>query len=360
MINNITFENFRGLKKLELLDLSLITLISGKNNAGKSSILEGAFLFLDYSAPNSFVKINQFRGLPLMPVPSSLWEPSFYNLDTNGPIRISTMLNDTHFTLEYSKDVSFVPLNDSNLPQDLFNQFIEPTKPSYALKYRFLKESQVVEEGHFIANSSGILKNINSSNRNSDNPMNISLPFVQYINFSAIQNNSIILDWIGKLELNDEKQKIINILKLIDNDISDISTIALNGQIQLYAKTNGKLLPLKLAGDGINKLLFLVLAILENPNSIILVDEIETGFHYSMYKKLWELIAVFAKENNCQIIATTHSYECIDGAVDGLEKANMLKDFCYYRVDKKGDYNHAYRYSGDLLRSAISTNMEVR
>ena len=43
----------------------------------------------------------------------------------------------------------------------------------------------------------------------------------------------------------------------------------------------------------------------------ILIDEIETGFHYSMFDKLWEVIATTAKKNNCQIIATTHIYECM-------------------------------------------------
>lgn len=84
-----------------------------------------------------------------------------------------------------------------------------------------------------------------------------------------------------------------------------------------------KLLPLKLAGDGICKLLFILLAIIANPNSIILIDEIETGFHYSKYPKLWEVIANPARDYNCQIIATTHSYECIDGAIDGAEAANV-------------------------------------
>ena len=120
-----------------------------------------------------------------------------------------------------------------------------------------------------------------------------------------------------------------------------------------------KLLPLKLAGDGINKLLFIVLSIIANPNSVILIDEIETGFHFSMYAKLWE-ISIVAQKNNCQIIATTHSYECINGAIDGIETANMQNAFCYYRIERADGENKAFRYSGDLVRSAINFSMEVR
>ena len=102
----------------------------------------------------------------------------------------------------------------------------------------------------------------------------------------------------------------------------------MNGQGMLYVKIDKKLFPLKLAGDGLNKLLFIVLSIISNPDSILLIDEIESGFHYSMYPKLWETIALAARENACQIIATTHSYECIAGAIDGIEKADRKSDFC--------------------------------
>jgi len=40
MIEQIAFAHFRGFEKLELTDMKPITLISGKNNAGKSSLLE--------------------------------------------------------------------------------------------------------------------------------------------------------------------------------------------------------------------------------------------------------------------------------------------------------------------------------
>ena len=40
MIRDIKFENFRGFQNLELTDLKPVTLISGRNNAGKSSLVD--------------------------------------------------------------------------------------------------------------------------------------------------------------------------------------------------------------------------------------------------------------------------------------------------------------------------------
>ncbi len=356
MINNLTFENFRGLKKIHLPELGQVTLISGKNNAGKSSILEGIFLAIDHIAPESFVKINRFRGLSMSTDPSVLWAPMFYDLNTKETLRISMQLDDVETVLTYSRDDSFVPSDAAGAPQDVFNQFISSAKSTYTLKFHF-SHGDYTEDGHFVVSSSGVLRNVHTS---SDNNQLLPMPFTQYINASIINNDSVITEWFGKLEIEGKKQQVIDVLRIIDASICDISTIAFQGQIQLYAKMGEKLLPLKLAGDGINKLLFIVLSIIANPNSVILIDEIETGFHFSMYAKLWEIISIVAQKNNCQIIATTHSYECINGAIDGIETANMQNAFCYYRIERADGENKAFRYSGDLVRSAINFSMEVR
>lgn len=358
MIEQIMFENFRGFKKLELLDLKQIVLISGKNNAGKSSVLEGIFLFLDHAAPESFTKINRFRGL-ISPVDSlSLWETFFYQMNVQNHLRISITYKGVPALLEYERDDKFIPPIDGSMSQDVMGQIISSAASSYTLKFKYQKENYV-EDGHFIVGPMGIVRNITTSvNPSADSAM----PFTQYINAAIINNNSdsFIAEWLGKLELTGRKQNIVEIMKFIEPAIDDLTTIVVNGTAQIFAKIGFQLLPIRLAGDGLNKLLFIVLSIAVNPNSIILIDEVETGFHYSMYHQLWKIIAQTAYENNCQIIATTHSYECIVGAVDGVGEAGRSSSFCFYRLDKKNTDNHVYRYSNDLLRAAVATDMEVR
>lgn len=356
MIKNIKFENFRGFEQLALSELSPITLISGKNNAGKSSVLEGIFLAFDHVAPESFAKINQFRGLNVSTEPSSLWEPAFYHFDTKKKLRISIDFNGEESELSYIRDDSFVPPDDLSAPQDVLNQLISSAKTTYTLRFEFT-HGDYREEGNFVTSSSGLFRNMITTRKNNRiEPMS----FTQYINSTTRGNDAVVAEWFGKLELQGKKQQVIDILKIMDPTISDISAIAINGQIQLYAKFGERLLPLRIAGDGLNKLLFIVLAIIENPQSLILIDEIETGFHYSMYSKLWEVIAKTAEENQCQVVVSTHSYECIVGAIEGIKSAHRESDFCYYRLERNETGNYAYRYSGELLRTAISTDMEVR
>ena len=93
-------------------------------------------------------------------------------------------------------------------------------------------------------------------------------------------------------------------------------------------------------------------------DGILLVDEIDAGFHYSMYEDLWRIVSDVSRECNCQVIATTQSYESISGAVEGLK--TCPKDFSYYRLGYGKEGLKSYRYSYDLLKSALRSGMEVR
>ena len=358
MINSVKFENFRGLKYLELPELSQITLLTGKNNAGKSSILEGIFLALDHSASESFGKINYFRGLPVNMEPSRIWEPIFYNLDTCHPMRISFGLDGESCALEYTRDDSFIPVGSMIALQNLFGQVVTSTQSFYSLKYTFRK-GDYSEDGNFSLNMSGMSKDIRTSR--SHNQILFLSPAL-YINAAIISasNDNTVAEWYGKMELNGKKQETINALRMIEPAISDIATIVQQGQAQLYVKVDSNLLPFKLTGDGLNKMLYIVSAIAGNPNAIILIDEIENGIHYSIQKEFWNTIVNAAQENNCQIIATTHSYECLQNAVDGIDEAGMEDAFCLYRIEHKNGANHAFRLTGDMVHYSVDANMEVR
>ena len=186
----------------------------------------------------------------------------------------------------------------------------------------------------------------------------MQLTYTSFVNNNFVRTDRAILDRMGKAEINGEKQKLIDFLQRIDPSISDIVTLSINGIPQLYINTNKKLLPVQFSGDGINKLLYIVLSIMDAKNGILLVDEIDTGFHYSMYTDLWKIISDVSHDYNCQVIATTHSYENIIGAVEGVKE--YPEDFSFYRLGYDKDGLKSFRSSYDLLKSALRSEMEVR
>lgn len=357
MIQSISFQNFRGFQHLELPDLTPITLLSGKNNAGKSTVLEGLFLLVDHYDPNCFGKICNFRNLSAIPDFDILWKPLFHQLNADESIRISAHLeHDVELTYYREDSYSPLPQDFSWMTPDTMNRFMSSAQNGYTLGFQFTqKEISYTETGHFIAASDGTVLNMNTSLPNNQK---MPMPLTQVINSQIATLPPVEL--FGKLELDGRKSEILHLLNKMDQSLSDITAITINGQTQLYGNMGGKLLPMRLAGDGMNRLLFIMLSIMENPNSIILIDEIENGFHYSMFPVIWEAIAHTAQKSNCQVIATTHSYECVAGAVEGIEKADMKDNFCFFRLAQEKDGRRAYRFSPDVIRTALDAEMEVR
>ena len=68
MISGIQIARFRGINRSEIKDLSQVNLFFGKNNCGKSSLLEALFLVCGQSNPllpvslNAIQTVNRYPG----------------------------------------------------------------------------------------------------------------------------------------------------------------------------------------------------------------------------------------------------------------------------------------------------------
>lgn len=359
MLRKIEFNHFRGFRHLELSELSQITLLTGKNSAGKSSVLEGIFLMMGYALPDIFEKIRSLRGLSVPQEINKLWEPMFYNLDMTEPLQIRAEYSDHLLALDYRRDDSFYTVDPAQSVQNTFISFTSPSNNAYSLRYEYARDG-ATESGHLFLNGNQTLAM--AMDADAKQHLSPAVPNTLFIKSAAAPSidDAGLASWFGELELTGEQQIVIDALKIIDSSIVDVKTIVQQRVPQLFIRTKESMLPIKLSGDGMCKLIYLVLSIMQNKNSIILIDEIENGLHYSMQAAFWKVLADTAKKSNTQIIATSHSYECIAHAIEGISEAGMLDDFSLHRLERNRDKNHAIQYSGELLKSAVDSSMEVR
>lgn len=353
MIQAASFHNFRGFEHLELSGLTQLTLLSGRNNAGKSTVLEGIFLFLDHMDASSFIKISSFRNLPILSGFDALWKPLFHCLNSEEPIHISMTLDGVQTDLTYYQEPFYSLPRTNDMPTEVA---FFTTHNDGTLGFQCVREGDKHKEiGHIIQAEKDFLVHLETYN---PNVSVLPLPKTQY--FKGSYDDDILLKHFARAEINNAKEDLLCVLQEMDSDILDIITLVHGGHTQLYARTKVGLLPLKLMGDGMNRLLMIMLAILENSKAIILLDEVETGFHHSLYPMLWKHIAAAAKVSGSQVIATTHSYECIAGAIEGIESAGMTADFSYFRMAQENGTRCAHRFSGNLLQKALDAELEVR
>ena len=120
-------------------------------------------------------------------------------------------------------------------------------------------------------------------------------------------------------------------------------------------------LPLRSMGDGANRILTIILALVNAENGYLLIDEFENGLHYSVQEQLWKIIFQTAKTLNVQVFATTHSNDCIRSFGNVLNSGDYDSDSGkLIRLDKKGDLVFDTEFNAAELHTANVQNIEIR
>ena len=352
MINSLSIRRFRGIEKLDISDIQRINLIAGRNNVGKSTLLEAIFLFQARTSPDIFMKLKDIRNFRAGGI-TGIWEPLFYQMDPEHGLSICQKEGEEEGEYTIKKDSNYLPYKVSGVSEDVLAQFRSSTKSSYSLLYQF-SQGKYREKGHFCTDGDNILRE--ATTNQPGNELHSGTP-TRIIRTGNKGTEDFLIEEIGKKELSGEKKDIIQCLQEMDPSIEDIITVAQHGTVQLHIRTNGQWIPLQYAGDGAINLLYICLAILENKGGIVLIDEIENGLHYSMYKELWRIIDRLTQKANCQLFATTHSAEIIYAVQGNIEKTD---GFAFYRLDADKGEKQAFRFSYDMMGQAAEMEMEVR
>ena len=89
------------------------------------------------------------------------------------------------------------------------------------------------------------------------------------------------------------------------------------------------------------------------------IDEIENGLHYSVLKDLWPRMRKWVGDWNVQLVASTHSRECIAASISAFEDSpEELSIHQLYRNEATGRVS-AVTYTGDALLGARDLNLRL-
>ena len=354
----VNIQNFRGIKALEIGNLNQINLLTGRNNCGKTSVLEAIFLLLGISNPQLAFNIHGFRGLILTDDDDFNYLFNNFNFD-NEPI-LSCDLGEQKRTLKITPAFRTSNLFDSKKDNSL------PSTSDHVISTG--SESDKIIDGlnyNFKINGNEKFQSkINLSRGKGHVPGN----YREKLSGTFLNHNTILSELADRLDnilVKKELGTIISALKEIEPNLEDIR-IGSGGMV--YIDTGGDtLVPINVMGDGIRRILAILSAISKKRDSILFIDEIENGLHYKTIEVLWKSILRAAIENNVQIFATTHSYECIVSFSKAYNEysGRVCRDdeeiISLFRIerDKKGKH-HAFYYPPETLAAGINNDFEVR
>lgn len=350
---SLTIENFRGIEKLEINDLKRINLLVGRNNCGKTSILEAFFLLSGMSNPNLPMTIHRSRDLFI--TNDEDFSYMFTNLNFEIPILFKGKLD------EEKRDLKISPLyTDYNPPhskkngeKDLLNQ-----QEIYTASTNIIHHVEGIRYEFRDSHDQAFLEQISLKEGSASIPKS----YKEKLKCSFLNPKTSTVNpskQIENLVVQKKLDTVISVLKSIEPAVVDIR---MGDSSMIYVDVGiEKLMPMNIMGDGMRRILTLLTILAETKNGILLIDEIENGLHYTSIKIAWKAIIAACKEYDVQLIASTHSYECIEALANVYTELEPEgDDIRLFRVDREGEKHTAFSASAQVLRVGIEKEFEVR
>ena len=118
-------------------------------------------------------------------------------------------------------------------------------------------------------------------------------------------------------------------------------------------------LPIGTLGEGAWRMLGLALALAAAKGGVLLIDEIDTGLHYTVMEKMWQLVLETATRLDVQVFATSHSRDCYESlAAIAAPNASEDRRITIQRIDPA--HERAVLFTEQDILNAAKRGIEVR
>lgn len=368
MIHSVVIKGYRGFSHFDIEGLGRINLLVGRNNSGKTSVLEVLNLLASGGEPNALMRIVSRRGERLYvdpPSPRQETEFEISHLFHGHEAKVGTSFS---VTAKNSSPMRSVTCSVAEAPQEA--------------QERLITESEGAAPPAVVLNLGGNPKppfplipltrrgglryeNIEQFRRVARN-VNVEAPQAQYISTESLTFDALAYMW-NQIALTDAQQRVVKALQFIESKIEAIAPQITTPYYQptsrggFIAKLQGVSNPIPIGslGDGTWRILALSIALSRAKDGVLLVDEIDTGLHHTVMADMWKLIAETAKTLDVQVFATTHSYDCVHSlATICHPDVTTGSEVTIQRIDSSKKKSVPYTESD--IRMAAEHHIEVR
>lgn len=338
MYTQIRIQNFRGFSDLTVGPLQRVNLLVAKNNVGKTAFLEALTLLTNgQGAMQNFPAALRNADHPEQG--SEFWSWLFYDRNLEAEISLSADVHD-------GKGPERVSLRC--VKQD---RAVQPA--GYGLAFQFH-----IEGVHYVLwiRTEPEMQKHNSPPRNMDeksgggkifstNPMNPVEESRKY--------HKVMLKKGGE-------EKVQSLLKVIEPRLTKIRPGQVGQYPSIYADIGlNELIPVSQLGQGFCRVLSIYSSLFLSEAKVFLIDELENGIHYSALDQVWKGIAEVAQQENVQVFATTHSWECIAAAQRVFAEREPY-DFAMHRLQIVDGKVEVKTYDKETLNTSIDSKLEIR
>jgi len=375
MLKSLEINNFRGHRHLKMIGLQSVNLLVGLNNSGKTSVLEAIELLVSQGSFESIWQMSSRRGDRIVvQEPGSRYAESdlsqlFYGreLDLGTGISVSA-------TTDHGTDSIMLSLVTKNEPS-LFSSSEENgddedssvsigVVDSVELCVSWTGDGKTGEYRIPISRRGGI-----SSRLVGRQIVSRDRSPVNFVSTAALPVEEV-MTLFDEVVLTDEENLLVEVLQFIEPAIERIASVASDrsrlssrssrGGIVVKLKGSRRRIPIGSMGDGIWRLMGIALALVNSKDGVLLIDEVDTGLHYTVLSDLWHLVAKTSERLNVQVFATTHSRDCYESLASIITDGDFQPraTASIQRIDAEGGGTTAF--SEAEIVAAAERGIEVR
>jgi hypothetical protein len=359
--------HYRGLSSLQLADMAPINLISGPNDVGKTALLEALMLHASgpFAGATALQVLQALRSQPAVQLssaasaPANPWSSFFERMSDDVPITLEGTYKGDHQRITLSNPASGpvspdLSVNAGGQPIQLMQATlpleVERGGSVVAYKQRLTVQAQSISPVQGLPN---FTVSFNLEPQAAPEQLihaTLVRPLTQIDLAKAYSN---LRQRRGSLNL-------VEALQGIDKRIQGLEVLVIENQPVLHVDIGEKLLlPIALLGDGPVALTRYLMALSELREGILLIDEIDNGFHWSVLPHLWRTLNRAVERASVQLVATTHSRECLGAAAIAFER--RPERLRLYRLNAASDAGPGVgTYDHKELKAGLKSNLDLR
>lgn len=324
MLERLEIENFRGLDRLVVDGLRRVNVFVGANNVGKTSVLEAIYLLQELQVSDAVRAVLQRRKYRAT-VDNSMAE-LFQRQGAEQPVRLLGSDGANAWTVAMAADrdgYSATLTRDPALPQ------------SAAHKY-------------------AVGAALGDSQRHGRKP-------AVFFDFAAMEDSELA-ERIGAAIVKRRREKLVAALQRVDPRVVGVDQYKLpkTNAVEAWVDVGlPELLRMTQAGHGLRYAASLFTELDRARDAVVLIDEFEVGLHHDVIAPVWQTIDALSRDNQLQIFATTHSYECLEAADRAMEASP--DDLAVFRIERLANGKMAvFRMGRSEREASFYYHSEVR
>lgn len=366
MLTRVDIANYRGFKSFRMEGLSRVNLLVGKNNSGKTALAEAIHFVTSGGDPGVLSEAAQRRGEIV-----AAEDGRRLFSDLTHFFHGHVISADSEFSLSADNGFPTLTVRLIALPdqQTLFSEADEDFEARPVLG--------VVIEGASGFGSGG--KDLGVSDRGGliFNPryraMQSGMLAVQptrptlFVPTDSVAPRRLSQLW-RQAVLDTSKHEVEAAIRLVADSVQEILYLPIESVSRnvtssrdWYVHTSDAERPVPLGsfGDGIRRLMILALGLTQVSGGTLLVDEIDTGLHYSVMSDMWRLVVKKAMNSNIQVVATTHSWDCIEGlSLLCQQEPQLMSEVAVHKIDPRIQASVAF--GGESILRMVKSDIDPR